>query len=245
MIIRNIKQAIKALSGLENDYPFLQQNVIVANNIKEVKKAFGWNNDPILDRPDIYDFDYIEDINERRIRDAESLGLVMRNAAPKTALEIGTANGMGTILMAVNAPNSKVYTVNIPPEEIEEGKGGHLITVALERDQIGIEYKKRGITNVELIYANTATWNPNIGFIDVAFIDGCHDTEFVFNDTRKVLEHMHPGSFILWHDFNPELAKKYAWIGDVCRGVELLYQKGFIKGRIIHLRDSWVGIYKV
>lgn len=223
----------------------IEHSVVELNNFRELKKVFGWKDDPILDRPDIYDFDYIEDVNERRIRDAESLATVMRNAKPRVALEIGTSSGRATVLMSVNAPESAIYTVNIPPEEILSGEGGKLTTVALEKEKIGIAYKERNLTNITQIYANTAKWEPNIGNIDVAFIDGCHDADFVYNDTRKVLKHMKPGGFILWHDFNLELVKKYHWINSVCLGVEKLCRDGLIKGRILHIRDSWLGIYRV
>ena len=99
--------------------------------------------------------------------------------------------------------------------------------------------------NVRQIYANTATWEPDIGPIDVAFIDGCHDADFVFNDSRKVLKHCRPGSAMLWHDFAPELTPVYPWIAEVCSGVERLYRERLISGRILHLRESWVGLYRV
>ncbi|MBL8015383.1 MAG: class I SAM-dependent methyltransferase [Candidatus Doudnabacteria bacterium] len=232
-------------SQLAPTFPNLNANVIELNNFQELKKVFGWKGDPILDRPDIDDFDYIEDVNERRKRDSESIATVMQNAQAKVALEIGTANGMGTVLMAANAPKTKIYTINIEPEEALTGAGGKLITVAMQKEEIGIEFRKRKLTNVEQIYANTATWEPNIGMIDVAFIDGSHDSEFVYNDTKKVLSAMEPGDFILWHDFNLELAPKYNWIGSVCAGVERLCAEGYVKGRIFHIRDSWVGIYRV
>ncbi|MDO8445560.1 MAG: class I SAM-dependent methyltransferase [Deltaproteobacteria bacterium] len=234
---------LKILS--KDDFPNLDRSVIELNNCQELKKVFGWKTDPILDRPDIYNFDYIEDVNERRICDAESLATVMRNAKPKIALEIGTASGMATVLMSVNAPESRIYTVNIPPEEIVSGEGGKLTTIALEREKIGIAYREKKLINITQIYANTAKWEPSIGYIDVAFIDGCHDADFVYNDTRKILKHMRPGSFILWHDFNPTLAKKYDWINSVCLGVEKLYRNGLLKGRMFHIRDSWIGLYKV
>lgn len=137
------------------------------------------------------------------------------------------------------------FTVNIPPEEIVSGEGGKLTTVALEREKIGIAYRERNLGNITQIYANTAKWEPAIGDIDIAYIDGCHDTEFVYNDTHKILKYMKPGGFILWHDFNLELVKKYHWINSVCLGVEKLYRDGLINGRILHIRDSWVGIYRV
>jgi len=226
-------------------FPRLRRSVIELNNFQELKKAFGWKKDPILDRPDIYDYEYIEDANERRIRDAESLATVMINAKPKIALEIGTSTGMGTILMAANAPKAKIYTINIPPEEIAAGEGGKLTTIALEKEKIGVEYRKRNFKNIFQIYVNTAKWKPDIGDIDVAFIDGCHDMEFVYNDTRKVLGRMKPGSFILWHDFNLGLTKKFPWIGDICTAVEKLLEEDRISGRIFHIKDSWIGIYQV
>lgn len=223
----------------------LDRQVIELNSFYELKKVFGWKDDPIIDRPDVHDFEYVEDVNERRIRDAESLATVMRNVSPEIALEIGTSNGMGTVLMSVNAPASKIYTVNIPPEEIVSGEGGELTTVALEREKIGIAYRERNLKNITQIYANTARWEPDFGTIGVAFIDGCHDSEFVYNDTRNVLKYMKPGAFILWHDFNPSLTKKFHWINSVCLGVEKLYRTGLIKGRIFHIRDSWIGVYQV
>lgn len=230
---------------LHERYRFLERNVIVLNNCSELKKVFGWELDPLLDRPDIYSYDYVEDVNERRIRDAESLATVMRNVRPKVALEIGTSNGNGTLLMSVNAPEAQIFTVNIPFEELQAGKGGKLTTVALHKEKIGVAFRERHCTNITQLLVNTATWDPQIGIIDVAFIDGCHDSKFVYNDTRKILKHMKPGGFLLWHDFNPNLVNKFPWIDSVCRGVERLYCEGLISGRMFLIRDSWVGIYQV
>ena len=224
---------------------FLESNVIELNNYSELNKIFSFKDGPILERADIYDFDYILDVNERRIRDAESLGTMIRNSRSKIILEIGTSNGMGTVLIAANAPEAQIFTINIPPEEILNGEGGKLTTIAIEKEEIGIEYKKRSLKNINQIYANTATWQPDIGEIDIAYIDGCHDTEFVYNDTKKILPFMKKGGFILWHDFNLDLVKKYTWINSVCLGVEKLYKEGLLNGRIYHIKDSWVGIYKV
>jgi predicted O-methyltransferase YrrM len=193
----------------------------------------------------IYAFEYLEDVNERRIRDAETIGAVARNANPRVCVEIGTSTGHSTALIAANAPQAQVYTVNIPPEAIAAGEGGKMTTEALEREEIGVYYQKRGLTNITQILANTAQWEPEMAFIDVAYIDGSHDTQFVYHDTLKLLKKMHPGSFILWHDFNPSLARKYRWIYSVCMGVEKLFEDGIIQGRLLHVRDSWVGVYRV
>jgi predicted O-methyltransferase YrrM len=242
-----IRKRLRKYLGIKQQetFDYLQHNIIELNNYKELKKVFGWENDPILGRHDIYDFEYLEDVNERRIRDAESIGTVVKNTNPKTILEIGTSDGMGTLLLFSNAPEAKIYTVNILPEEIVAGKGGKYTTIAPEKEDIGIAFKEKNIENIVQIYANTAIWEPNIGTIDVAFIDGCHDKEFVYNDTLKIIKHLKPGSFLIWHDFNLELVKKYHWIYTVCEGVNQLFQDGFLHGRIFHVKDSWVGILKM
>jgi predicted O-methyltransferase YrrM len=242
-----LRKTIKRIL-IEADDCLLEQHVLTVNNIQEIKKAMKWSFDPVLERPDIYDFDYLEDLNERRIRDAELLATAVKNCSMsngKTFLEIGTANGIGTILMSVNtSENGIIYTINIPPEEIISGAGGVFTTQILPEKEIGAEYKKKGLTNIRQIFVNTANWVPDIGKIDLAFIDGCHDSDFVYNDTRKILSCMEPGGLILWHDFNPELRKKYVWINAVCIGIERLYKENLIEGRILHLKDSFMGLYK-
>jgi predicted O-methyltransferase YrrM len=203
----------------------------------------GWFNDPILEGEHFHTFQYMEDLNDRRLRDAEVIGAACCNGEPKILLEIGTSHGRTTALMAQNAPGGMVYTVNIPPEEITEG--GKNITFAPSREEIGSYYREKGLTNIHQIFANTKKWEPDFGPIDVAFVDGCHDADFVYQDTKKVLKPCGPGSIVMWHDFNPGLARVYHWIDDVCKGVERLYVDGLLRGRIILLQDSWVGLHKL
>lgn len=241
--LSRVNSKLRRLMGME--FPRLESAIVELNHCDELRKVFRWTQEPVLDDPSIHDFEFVLDVNERRIRDAESLATVVRNTNPAVCLDIGTSTGHSAALMSINAPNSKVFTVNIPPEEIVSGEGGELTTIALERDKIGSYYRERGLRNITQIYANTAKWTPDIGTIDVAFVDGCHDTEFVFHDTRKVLQHMKPGSFVLWHDFNLDLVRRHDWIHAVCLGVEKLLASGLVRGPIFHLRDSWVGICRV
>jgi len=122
---------------------YLKMNIIELDNISELQKIFSWKNSPILNDPNIYECDSIVDINERRIRDAECIGVIMHNSSPKIAVEIGTSTGHTTALMAENAPDSQIYTVNIPPEEIYSGEGGIMTTVALEKEKIGSYYREK------------------------------------------------------------------------------------------------------
>ena len=224
-------------------FPYLNHYVIEVNNLNELMKVFGWKLRPTLRNRTVYEFEHSEDLNERRIRDAEVLGVAACNTKPSICLDIGTGFGHSAALMALNAPQSQVHTVNILPEDMH--KGGKLTTGTLKKEEIGAYYKEQGLINITQHFANTARWTPNIGNIDVAFIDGCHDTKFVYNDTKIVLKHMRQGSFVLWHDFNLDLVDKYPWIRSVCAGVEKLFAHGLLNGQIFHVRDSWIRVYRV
>lgn len=223
------------------DY-YLRRNVLEVKDLHCLKLAMDWAHDPILEVCKLPGGG-LANLNERALRDSEVLGAACRNSGGKNFLEIGTAAGVGTTLMALNAPNAIVHTVNMPPEESADA--GKYITFSLTREQIGRVYREKGITNVRQIYANTAHWEPDFGPIDVAFIDGCHDTHFVYEDTRKTLKKCRPGSLILWHDFAPELSHTYAHIRNVCRAIAQMYADRLLRGKVLHLRDSWVGLYKV
>jgi hypothetical protein len=242
-MLNRAKKRIKKALRLE--FRTLERMVIEVADIRELSKLFDWNCEAVLDDPRLHDFDYPEDLNMRRLHDAEVIGTVMANARPERALEIGTSEGRTTTLMAENSPGTEIHTINIPPEEIVRGEGGTLTTAAVEVDRIGAVYREHGCRNVHQILANSANWIPDLGPVGVAFIDGCHDAEFVYGDTVKALSIAEPGAFILWHDFNLRLANTYHWIHEVCMGIEELYCKRMLSGRIYHLRDSWVGLYRV
>ena len=241
----NVRQILRYMKGHWRSAGFfhLERNVLEVNDIGGLGKAFGWSREPSLGDAYLDEYEFHEDLNERRKRDAEVLGLVAANAAPTSILEIGTGHGYSTAILARNAPWAMVHTVNIPPEEI--GDGGRYTTFAPAGDEIGQYYKEQGLRNVRQIFTNTASWKPDICPVDVAFIDGSHDAAFVYSDTKRVLEVCRPGSIILWHDFSPSLSKAYPWIASVCRGVERLYEHGALSGKILHLVDSWIGLYQV
>ncbi len=221
----------------------LRGSVLTVRDLRYLKAAMGWTRDPVIEDGELRTFGGLEDLNDRKIRDAEVVGAACCNGDPRVLVEIGTAHGRTTALMACNAPAGTVHTVNIPPEEIAEG--GRNVSFAPSREEIGRYYRERGCTNVRQILANTKRWEPDFGPIDVAFIDGCHDADFVYGDTRKILARSRPGTLVLWHDFAPDLAGVYGWILEVCLGVERLLREGLVRGRILHLQDSWVGLYRV
>ena len=221
----------------------LHVKVLTVRDVSALKQAMHWRKDPVLEEPEVYQYRFLTDLNDRRRVDAMFIGCACANSNPSILLEIGTGHGYTTALMARNAPGGIVYTVNIPPDEIKQG--GVYTTFAPEISEIGKYYRTQELYNIRQIYANTKPREPDFAPIDLAFIDGSHDSDFVYSDTLKVLRRARPGSLILWHDFAPGMAKIYPWIGQVCEGVSRLYAAGHLTDPILHLQDSWVGLYVV
>lgn len=243
-LLNPTKFLIKKALGLE--FSMLERSVIEVENTRELRKLFDWKNEALIYDPKVNDFDYPEGLNLRRMHDAEAVASVMANLSGATALEISTAEGHMAVLMAQNAPESTIFTMNIPPpEDLERGEAGSLTTGAFRNDGIADYYRELGCENIEQIYANSAEWPRDIGTIGAAFIDGCHDAEFVYDQTVKALSIAEPGSLIMWHDFSFPLVRSYHWIYEVCVAIEELYRTKMLRGPIYHLRDSWVGLYQV
>lgn len=226
-------------------WPSLERQLTCLRDLRAMNVAMGWTVNPPLADTHLHEYHYPEDANQRRLRDGEVIAsaCAAANTSGAQLLEIGTSSGQTTALMARNAPAALVHTINIPPEEIDAG--GTLTTYAPSRAEIGAEYRAAGLKNIRQIFANTATWEPDITRIDLAFIDGCHDRAFVINDTLKVLSRCSSGSVVLWHDFNPDLTYRFPWIAEVVGAIDELYQRRILKAPLFHLQDSWIGVYRV
>jgi hypothetical protein len=187
---------------------------------------------------------FFEDLNARRRLDAEVLSLVAANVPPGKLLDIGTYLGHSATRMAVNSPDSLVYTVNIHPDELLAG--GEFVTGALEVEEIGSFYREKGLSNVRQIFANTKNWQipAEICDLSLVYVDGCHDTDFVYHDTRLVLERVMNGGFILWHDCSPLYRNNYAWIDSAMRGIEKVLAEGLITPYILNVKHSWIGLWR-
>lgn len=65
-------------------FPHLHRSVIEVNSGVELRKVFGWKQEPLLDDPWIFDYEYPEDANQRRLRDAEFVYQDTRKILKKT-----------------------------------------------------------------------------------------------------------------------------------------------------------------
>lgn len=85
--------------------------------------------------------------------------------------------------------------------------------------------------------------------IGESFVGGAceadHSAASIYAESREALRVAVPGDYIVWHEFDLALAQSHRFIYEVCLGLEELYRSRLLQGKIYHLRDSWVGLYRV
>ncbi len=83
-MLNRVRNRIKRALGRE--FNLLERKVIEVENIHEMRKLFGWDREAVLDDSMLLEFNYPEDLNMRRLCDAEVIGTVMANTRPQRAL---------------------------------------------------------------------------------------------------------------------------------------------------------------
>lgn len=173
---------------------------------------------------------------------------VIRKELPKGILEIGTMNGRTTLNMAINAPEDcQVYTLDLPAEELDAAKyeiskryqklvkkeqSGALF---LEKDDAEFPEKKK----ITQLFGDSARFDfsPYENQIDLVFIDGSHDYEYVLNDTSVAMQLLRNGKgVILWHDYRNGLA--------VVPAIEEVRRK-YPDLEIYHIEDTTLAYAKI
>jgi predicted O-methyltransferase YrrM len=132
----------------------------------------------------------------------------MREVDAKRALEIGTFDGNTTLNIAANLPEGGgVVTIDLPVDAKTdyaiEVKSDDLRNVT-DRATVGIQFKGHALERrIEQVFGDSATldWSKLGGPFDFAFIDGCHDYNYVKSDTDRALTVVRPGGMIMWHDY--------------------------------------------
>ena len=140
------------------------------------------------------------------------LSLVTAHVKPRRIFEIGTASGQAVVLMARQAPEATIDTVDL---------GNETPSLGQQRGQppwqdlstVGAAYREAGLgERVTQHFADSARfdWAPFKDSIDLMLIDGGHTYEYVSSDSRAALQVVRSGGVIVWDDCNyvsPGVAK--------------------------------------
>lgn len=119
---------------------------------------------------------------------------------PPRVFEIGTHLGLSLVEFSRMLPGAELHSLNILPEQVE---GQPLQGEILPVDQIGQYARLRGLSYTQhlgdsRLFDYTRVPVP----VDVAFIDGRHEYEYIRNDTHKILPLLETGGVMAWHDYS-------------------------------------------
>jgi predicted O-methyltransferase YrrM len=146
------------------------------------------------------------EVRERALLYAEAyvLSLITAFKRPRRIFEIGTATGQSTLLMARQAPDAVIDTLDL---------GSALPALGVQTDEppwsdvesIGAAYRttehEARITQ-HLGDSATFDYEPLAGVVDLVFVDGAHTYEYVRSDSKNALRMLAPGGVIVWDDCN-------------------------------------------
>lgn len=187
----------------------------------------------------------IEDVNVKlkycRIDEVRCLAKLIKAFTVKNVLEIGTQAGMTTCYLSRNLPPDGVlYTIDITnhmqaAEDVLDVQRPEILTA----DQVGWYYRAHDCKNVVQIIGDSRVFNykdAGIREIDLCFIDGNHTSDAVYQDVVNVLQYMHNGSCLVWHDFygitSPDKGVKGA--------ISKLLSDRILKPPIFTIADTWL-----
>lgn len=146
------------------------------------------------------------EVRERALLYAEAyvLSLITAFIQPKRIFEIGTATGQSTLLMARQAPDAEIETLDLgsaPPAlgvQTDEPPWADL-------GSIGAAFRStEHETRITQHLGDSAAFDyePLAGAVDLVFVDGAHTYEYVRSDSKNALRMLAPGGVIVWDDCN-------------------------------------------
>ncbi|MDH4196078.1 MAG: class I SAM-dependent methyltransferase [Candidatus Aminicenantes bacterium] len=147
------------------------------------------------------------------LADLACLAALAKKKAPRRVFEIGTFEGLTSVVFAKNSgPATKIFSLDLPPEkdiprtrrsfEAQSIKGSYQSGYLIDLLGCGPQ--------VERLYGDSALFDfrEYENSIDLFFIDGAHTAEYVARDSRSAFRAVNAAGWILWHDcFVPDIFK--------------------------------------
>jgi predicted O-methyltransferase YrrM len=132
-----------------------------------------------------------------------TLCALVRHRQAGRILEIGTFDGGTTLNFAENVSvGGLVTTLDLPPDWRATGHDGPDNVPAAS--MVGQRFRAAPAADrIRQVFGDSTTldWRELGGPFDLIFIDGCHEYEYVLQDTANALRVIRPGGMILWHDY--------------------------------------------
>ena len=136
------------------------------------------------------------------------LATIVSALCPKKIFETGTFRGVGTLTMALNAPDADIYTLDLPEQstdaEVETLNKGDKEWVRLSRTSTGFAFLGHpAAEHIHQLRGDSLTFTPPdyLANTDLCFIDGGHSYECIKADTEIALKILSPNGVIVWDDY--------------------------------------------
>jgi Methyltransferase domain len=133
--------------------------------------------------------------------DAYVLSLVVAYLQPRRIFEIGTGSGEGTLLMARQAPDTPIDTLDLGTSSATLGtQRGDL---PLAGSEVGSAFRDTpwaAAIRQHLGDSARFDFSPFHGEMDLVFVDGAHTAEYVANDSRAAFAMTAGRGVVVWDD---------------------------------------------
>jgi predicted O-methyltransferase YrrM len=136
-----------------------------------------------------------------------ALVLLLKRTDARSIFEFGTYKGVSITQLALNAPNARIFTLDLP-----EHSTSTAYDIRFQKDAvIAREMGKGGLVppdvrpRITFLKCDSAIFDetPYREQIDFVFVDGAHNMDYVRNDSEKGWRMLRPGGIMVWHDFVP------------------------------------------
>jgi hypothetical protein len=177
---------------------------------------------PVLDHPELAAFLGCNETREIALPPIDTISLsglgfvipytllatIVSAINPKKIFETGTFRGVGTLTMALNAPEANIYTLDLPEQyteaEVKTLSKGDKEWVRLSRTSTGFAFQGHpAAARIHQLRGNSLTFEPpaELQNTDLCFIDGGHSYECIKADTETALKILSPNGVIVWDDY--------------------------------------------
>jgi Methyltransferase domain len=160
---------------------------------------------------------------------------------PRTIFEFGTYLGCQTLNLAVNVPDSRIYTLDLDEassQGLPQDENDKPLTETYLEHRAKLAFLhtpyEQGITR---LYGNSNQYDFSSlsNQMDLIYVDGGHDTVTLDSDTRnafRMISHGHAGC-IAWHDHgNPVYPQVKEYLGKLSESEDLF-----------HVEESWTTFF--
>jgi predicted O-methyltransferase YrrM len=143
--------------------------------------------------------------------DLAALAVLARKKKPAHVFEIGTFEGLSTVVFAKNAgPACRIATLDLPADrDVPRTKR------SFEAQSVSGEYRSGRLIDaydcgaqVERLYGDSALFDfsGHENTVDLFFVDGAHTRDYVLKDSLTALRCVRADGWVVWHDgFIPDV----------------------------------------